>query len=227
MRSSCSTGCGARTWARSSTSSSVGLDACSRTARSSSQLDAKGRQWLADKGYDPAYGARPLKRVIQKWVQDPLAQHAAVRRDPRRLDRQDQRRPGEADDQRQAGRSGEETDAPTDEADDRARFRNRDSVALGESGDERSASDITRGLDRRRFVRGSSVHDQQRLVARFRRRIADGRPLAADRHFVRCRVSFSKPSASIRSACSTRSSGRCGTSSNTGSRTYSKSAAFS
>ena len=36
-------------------------------------LDAKGRQWLADKGYDPAYGARPLKRVIQKWVQDPLA----------------------------------------------------------------------------------------------------------------------------------------------------------
>src|SRR6185437_14051752 len=37
-------------------------------------LDAKGRQWLADKGYDSAYGARPLKRVIQKWVQDPLAQ---------------------------------------------------------------------------------------------------------------------------------------------------------
>jgi len=37
-------------------------------------LDAKGRQWIADKGYDPAYGARPLKRVIQKWVQDPLAQ---------------------------------------------------------------------------------------------------------------------------------------------------------
>jgi ATP-dependent Clp protease ATP-binding subunit ClpB len=36
-------------------------------------LDAKGRQWLADKGYDPQYGARPLKRVIQKWVQDPLA----------------------------------------------------------------------------------------------------------------------------------------------------------
>jgi ATP-dependent Clp protease ATP-binding subunit ClpB len=36
-------------------------------------LDAKGRQWLADKGYDPAYGARPLKRAIQKSVQDPLA----------------------------------------------------------------------------------------------------------------------------------------------------------
>ena len=37
-------------------------------------LDAKARLWLAEKGYDPTYGARPLKRVIQKWVQDPLAQ---------------------------------------------------------------------------------------------------------------------------------------------------------
>jgi ATP-dependent Clp protease ATP-binding subunit ClpB len=32
------------------------------------------RNWLADKGYDPAYGARPLKRVIQKYVQDPMAE---------------------------------------------------------------------------------------------------------------------------------------------------------
>ncbi len=31
------------------------------------------RTWLANKGYDPAYGARPLKRVIQKSLQDPLA----------------------------------------------------------------------------------------------------------------------------------------------------------
>jgi ATP-dependent Clp protease ATP-binding subunit ClpB len=38
------------------------------------ELDAKARDWLADKGYDPAYGARPLKRVIQKSVQDPLAE---------------------------------------------------------------------------------------------------------------------------------------------------------
>ncbi|MBM3530964.1 MAG: ATP-dependent chaperone ClpB [Alphaproteobacteria bacterium] len=37
-------------------------------------LDAKAREWLADKGYDPAYGARPLKRAIQKSVQDPLAE---------------------------------------------------------------------------------------------------------------------------------------------------------
>ncbi|MFN3685838.1 ATP-dependent chaperone ClpB [Salinarimonas sp.] len=34
----------------------------------------EARDWLAEKGYDPAYGARPLKRVIQKSVQDPLAE---------------------------------------------------------------------------------------------------------------------------------------------------------
>lgn len=38
------------------------------------ELDEDARQWLANKGYDPAYGARPLKRVIQKAVQDPLAE---------------------------------------------------------------------------------------------------------------------------------------------------------
>ncbi len=37
-------------------------------------LDPAAKAWLADKGYDPAYGARPLKRVIQKYVQDPLAE---------------------------------------------------------------------------------------------------------------------------------------------------------
>jgi len=37
------------------------------------ELDDTARTWLADKGYDPAYGARPLKRAIQKSLQDPLA----------------------------------------------------------------------------------------------------------------------------------------------------------
>ncbi|MEO1330042.1 MAG: ATP-dependent chaperone ClpB [Pseudomonadota bacterium] len=37
-------------------------------------LDQAARNWLADKGYDPIYGARPLKRVIQKSVEDPLAE---------------------------------------------------------------------------------------------------------------------------------------------------------
>ena len=38
------------------------------------KLESSAREWLADKGWDPAYGARPLKRVIQKSVQDPLAE---------------------------------------------------------------------------------------------------------------------------------------------------------
>ncbi len=38
------------------------------------QLEPAARDWLAEKGYDPAYGARPLKRAIQKHVQDPLAE---------------------------------------------------------------------------------------------------------------------------------------------------------
>jgi ATP-dependent Clp protease ATP-binding subunit ClpB len=38
------------------------------------ELEPTAREWLADKGWDPAYGARPLKRVIQKSVQDPLAE---------------------------------------------------------------------------------------------------------------------------------------------------------
>jgi ATP-dependent Clp protease ATP-binding subunit ClpB len=38
------------------------------------ELAEDAREWLANKGYDPAYGARPLKRVIQKEVQDPLAE---------------------------------------------------------------------------------------------------------------------------------------------------------
>ncbi|HEY0440434.1 MAG TPA: hypothetical protein VGD36_10205, partial [Xanthobacteraceae bacterium] len=37
-------------------------------------LEPSAREWLAQKGWDPAYGARPLKRVIQKNVQDPLAE---------------------------------------------------------------------------------------------------------------------------------------------------------
>ncbi|WP_375200966.1 ATP-dependent chaperone ClpB [Hyphococcus sp.] len=38
------------------------------------ELDDKARHWLGDSGYDPIYGARPLKRVIQKKLQDPLAE---------------------------------------------------------------------------------------------------------------------------------------------------------
>ena len=41
--------------------------------RMSIALQPAAMQWLADKGYDPVYGARPLKRVIQKELVDPIA----------------------------------------------------------------------------------------------------------------------------------------------------------
>jgi ATP-dependent Clp protease ATP-binding subunit ClpB len=37
-------------------------------------VDGQARAWLADQGYDPVFGARPLKRVIQRALQDPLAE---------------------------------------------------------------------------------------------------------------------------------------------------------
>jgi len=37
------------------------------------ELDAEAKGWLAEEGYDPVFGARPLKRVLQREVQDPLA----------------------------------------------------------------------------------------------------------------------------------------------------------
>ena len=38
------------------------------------ELDDDARTWLANQGYDPVYGARPLKRVIQRALQNPLAE---------------------------------------------------------------------------------------------------------------------------------------------------------
>jgi ATP-dependent Clp protease ATP-binding subunit ClpB len=36
-------------------------------------LSDAAREWLGRVGYDPVYGARPLKRAVQKYLQDPLA----------------------------------------------------------------------------------------------------------------------------------------------------------
>lgn len=39
------------------------------------KLNKSAKEFLAEKGYDPKYGARPLHRAIQKHVEDPLAEH--------------------------------------------------------------------------------------------------------------------------------------------------------
>ncbi len=74
MRSSCSTGCRRARWARSSTSRWGGSQKLLEDRKIVLELDPGARDWLAEKGWDPAYGARPLKRVIQRYVQDPLAE---------------------------------------------------------------------------------------------------------------------------------------------------------
>jgi len=38
------------------------------------EIEPDAKQWLANSGYDPVYGARPLKRVIQRELQNPLAE---------------------------------------------------------------------------------------------------------------------------------------------------------
>ena len=38
------------------------------------KLTKEAKDFIAEKGYDPAYGARPLHRAIQKYLEDPLAE---------------------------------------------------------------------------------------------------------------------------------------------------------
>jgi ATP-dependent Clp protease ATP-binding subunit ClpB len=38
------------------------------------EIDPEAKKWLAETGYDPVYGARPLKRIIQRELQNPLAE---------------------------------------------------------------------------------------------------------------------------------------------------------
>jgi len=46
------------------------------------EVDAAASAWLANAGYDPVYGARPLKRIIQRELQNPLAQQILEGRIP-------------------------------------------------------------------------------------------------------------------------------------------------
>jgi len=36
-------------------------------------LTEKAKSWLAKEGYDPVFGARPLRRVIERYVENPLS----------------------------------------------------------------------------------------------------------------------------------------------------------
>ena len=37
-------------------------------------LDAKAKDFLVEKGYDPTYGARPMRRAVERYLEDPLAE---------------------------------------------------------------------------------------------------------------------------------------------------------
>ena len=69
----CSTRSPRTSWRTSSTCSSRCSRRGSRCAGSASRSPTAARRWLAEPGFDPAYGARPLRRLIQTSIGDPLA----------------------------------------------------------------------------------------------------------------------------------------------------------
>ena len=83
-----------------------GCASCWRIARSAWSWTRRAREWLAEAGYDPIYGARPLKRVIQRSLQDKLAEPAAGGRAARRRDAAGDRRRGRAGGAADAGGGG-------------------------------------------------------------------------------------------------------------------------
>jgi ATP-dependent Clp protease ATP-binding subunit ClpC len=44
------------------------------------ELDESAKEFLVEKGFDPVYGARPLRRIIQRFLEDPLAEEVIARR---------------------------------------------------------------------------------------------------------------------------------------------------
>ena len=62
-----------------------------RRTRSTIELTDEAKELLVEKGYDPAMGARPLRRAIQRYIEDPLADFVLGRVARARLD--DPRRP--------------------------------------------------------------------------------------------------------------------------------------
>ena len=44
------------------------------------EIDDSAKEFLVEKGFDPVYGARPLRRVIQRFLEDPMAEEIIARR---------------------------------------------------------------------------------------------------------------------------------------------------
>jgi ATP-dependent Clp protease ATP-binding subunit ClpB len=78
-RSSCSIAWARSIWRRSSISRSVAWQKLLKDRKVTLDLTDAAQAWLGRVGYDPVYGARPLKRAVQRYLQDPLADHRASR----------------------------------------------------------------------------------------------------------------------------------------------------
>ena len=72
-RSSCSAVCSAATWRAIVQIQLEHLRKLLADRKIGLELDRSALEWLASEGYDSTYGARPLKRVIQRSLQNPLA----------------------------------------------------------------------------------------------------------------------------------------------------------
>ena len=68
-------------WSSTSTSTSCAQLVAGR--KITIELDPAARAWLAEKGFDRAFGARPMARLVEKSIKKPLSESAAVRRRPR------------------------------------------------------------------------------------------------------------------------------------------------
>ena len=63
----------ASSWARSSSCSSRGYGSGWPSGGISLELTEEAKEAVAEAGWDPTYGARPLKRAIQRMIENPLA----------------------------------------------------------------------------------------------------------------------------------------------------------
>src|SRR6267142_44475 len=71
--------CGTRSWTRPNLIEILGLEVKKVMERLKGKklelvLDEKAKDYLVEKGYDPTYGARPMRRSVERFLEDPLAE---------------------------------------------------------------------------------------------------------------------------------------------------------